>query len=110
MWRWAMRGSVSASRNTEKGIEGLVKQMKALEPELIVMEATGGYERLCAAMLAAGGLSLSVVISAPGARFCEIQGDSGQDGSVGCARAGSFWRGDQARGACAARCATTTAR
>jgi hypothetical protein len=30
--------------NTENGIEGLVKQMKALEPELIVMEATGGYE------------------------------------------------------------------
>jgi len=47
--------------NTENGIEGLVKQMKALEPELIVMEATGGYERLCAAMLAAAGLALSVV-------------------------------------------------
>jgi len=54
-------GQCFSVENTEKGIEGLVKQMKALEPELIVMEATGGYERLCAAMLAAGGLSLSVV-------------------------------------------------
>lgn len=47
--------------NTETGVEGLVKQMKELDPELIVMEATGGYERLCAAMLAAAGLALSVV-------------------------------------------------
>jgi transposase len=54
-------GQCFSVENTENGIEGLVKQMKALEPELIVMEATGGYERLCAAMLAAGGLSLSVV-------------------------------------------------
>jgi len=46
--------------NTEAAVEALVKQMKELEPELIVMEATGGYERLCAAMLAAG-LALSVV-------------------------------------------------
>lgn len=47
--------------NTEAAVEALVKQMKELEPELIVMEATGGYERLCAAMLAAAGLALSVV-------------------------------------------------
>jgi len=46
--------------NTEAAVEALVKKMKELEPELIVMEATGGYERLCAAMLAAG-LALSVV-------------------------------------------------
>jgi transposase len=47
--------------NTEAAVEALVKQMKELEPELIVMEATGGYERVCAAMLAAAGLALSVV-------------------------------------------------
>jgi transposase len=47
--------------NTEAAVETLVKKMKELEPELIVMEATGGYERLCAAMLAAAGLALSVV-------------------------------------------------
>lgn len=47
--------------NTEAGVEALVRQLKELEPELIVMEATGGYERLCAAMLATAGLTLSVV-------------------------------------------------
>lgn len=47
--------------NTEAGIEALLKHLQSLDPALIVMEATGGYERLCAAMLAAGGLALSVV-------------------------------------------------
>ncbi len=54
-------GRCFSCANTEAGVGGLVKQMKELEPELIVMEATGGYERLCAAMLAAAGLALSVV-------------------------------------------------
>ena len=47
--------------NTEAGVEALIKQKKELGPELIVMEATGGYERLCAALLAAAGLALSEV-------------------------------------------------
>ncbi len=47
--------------NTEAGIGGLLQQIKDLDPELIVMEATGGYERMCAAMLAAAGVRLSVV-------------------------------------------------
>lgn len=47
--------------NTEAGIEALLKHLQGLDPALVVMEATGGYERLCAAMLAAAGLALSVV-------------------------------------------------
>lgn len=47
--------------NTEAGIEALLKHLRGLDPALIVMEATGGYERLCAAILAAAGLVLSVV-------------------------------------------------
>jgi len=54
-------GQCFSCDNTEGAVEGLVKQMKEMDPELIVMEATGGYERLCAAMLAAAGLALSVV-------------------------------------------------
>lgn len=54
-------GQCFSCDNTEAAVEGLVKQMKDIDPELIVMEATGGYERLCAAMLAAAGLALSVV-------------------------------------------------
>ncbi len=54
-------GQCFSCDNTEAAVEGLVKQMKEIGPELIVMEATGGYERVCAAMLAAAGLALSVV-------------------------------------------------
>jgi len=43
-------GQCFSCDNTEGAVEGLVKQMKEMDPELIVMEATGGYERLCAAM------------------------------------------------------------
>lgn len=48
-------------QNTQAAIETLLGQLQAMQPELIVLEATGGYERLCAAMLAAAGLAVSVV-------------------------------------------------
>jgi transposase len=47
--------------NNEQGMERLVEQLKRLEPELIVLEASGGYERLCVGALAQGGLSVAVV-------------------------------------------------
>jgi transposase len=57
---WA--GEVSLSvENTEAGLEQLMEQLKALQPELIVMEASGGYERLSAAMLTQGGFAVAVV-------------------------------------------------
>jgi transposase len=31
--------------NTPEGIAGLVQEMQELQPELIVVEATGGYQR-----------------------------------------------------------------
>jgi len=47
--------------NTEQGLESLCRQLAALAPELVVMEASGGYERLCAAALAHAGLPVAVV-------------------------------------------------
>jgi transposase len=47
--------------NNERGMERLVEQLKTLEPELIVLEASGGYERLCVGGLAQAGLSVAVV-------------------------------------------------
>ena len=43
------------------GVRDLVTRMQPLGPTLIVLEATGGYELLCAAALAAAGLSVVVV-------------------------------------------------
>ena len=47
--------------NNENGIMELVEQMQALEPELIVVEATGGYQRLVVDILFQFGLAVAVV-------------------------------------------------
>jgi len=47
--------------NTAAGIEALVAQLREVPPELIVLEATGGYEREAAVALLAAGLRAVVV-------------------------------------------------
>lgn len=47
--------------NTEGGLEQLIEQLKSMQPELIVLEASGGYERLSAAMLTQAGFAVAVV-------------------------------------------------
>lgn len=49
------------AQNTEAGLEQLIKQLKPLEPQLVVMEPSGGYERLSAAMLTQAGFAVAVV-------------------------------------------------
>lgn len=59
----AVLGKVQTDQvsNNEKGIKSLVKKMKSLEPELIVVEATGGYQRAVVDGLFRAGLSVAVV-------------------------------------------------
>jgi len=52
--RWSVR-------NDERGVGTLVERLRALTPELIVLEATGGYELLAVAGLAAAALPVVVV-------------------------------------------------
>ena len=47
--------------NDEAGLEQLVETLRALQVQLIVLEASGGYERLTAAMLTQAGFELAVV-------------------------------------------------
>lgn len=47
--------------NDEAGIATLVAHLQAMVPTLIVLEATGGYQRAVVAALAAGGLPVVVV-------------------------------------------------
>lgn len=47
--------------NNERGVRMLVERFRREAPELIVLEATGGYELLCVAALAAVGLPVVVV-------------------------------------------------
>ena len=44
-----------------EGIEALAARLQALQPELVALEATGGFETVVAAGLAAAGLPLAVV-------------------------------------------------
>jgi len=59
----AVLGETKASQvgNDEKGIASLVKKMKALRPDLIVVEATGGYQRAVVLGLYEAGLPVAVV-------------------------------------------------
>jgi transposase len=52
--RWAVT-------NDDTGITALVRRLQELVPQLIVLEATGGYQRAVVAALATAGLPLAVV-------------------------------------------------
>jgi transposase len=47
--------------NDEAGISCLVERLKSLSPQLIVLEASGGWEVLAASSLAEAGLPVAVV-------------------------------------------------
>ena len=59
----AVLGEAKAGQvaNDEKGIASLVKKMQALKPTLIVVEATGGYQRAVVLRLYEAGLPVAVV-------------------------------------------------
>ena len=54
-------GKVASFANDEAGIAALVERLQAQSPKLIVLEATGGFERIAAAALAAAHLPVAVV-------------------------------------------------
>lgn len=60
--------------NTKDGIAQLVKQMMDLQPELIVVEATGGYQRNVVEALFHAGLSVAVVNPARVRQFARASG------------------------------------
>jgi transposase len=60
--------------NTQQGIEDLVKQMQALQPELVVVEATGGYQRSVVEGLFQAGLAVAVVNPARVRQFARACG------------------------------------
>src|SRR5215207_4010510 len=60
--------------NSQEGIAGLVKQMADLQPELIVVEATGGYQRAVVEALFHAGLCVAVVNPARVRQFARADG------------------------------------
>ncbi len=57
-------GPTWTASNDAEGIVGTVARLQSLGPRLIVLEATGGYERAVVAALAAAGLP--IVVADPG--------------------------------------------
>ena len=60
--------------NTRDGITQLVQQMQELQPELIVVEATGGYQRAVVEALFWAGLAVAVVNPARVRQFARACG------------------------------------
>jgi len=63
--RLEVMGHAGATRfavdNSEAGFKRLCEQLSRVAPELVVMEASGGYERLCAVALAQAGFAVAIV-------------------------------------------------
>ena len=60
--------------NTQKGIAEVVQRLKLLQPELIVVEATGGYQRAVVDALFHAGLAVAVVNPARVRQFARASG------------------------------------
>jgi len=54
-------GEYKTILNEEEAIESLTEELILKKPTLMVLEATGGYESLCTALLASKGLAVAVV-------------------------------------------------
>ena len=67
-------GEVYGVRRDGKGLSDLVERMKALGPERIAVEATGGFETVVVAALAGAGLPVVVVNPAQVRHFAQALG------------------------------------
>lgn len=54
-------GEAFAVANDQEGIDSLLGRLEAARAELVVLEATAGYERPVAAAIAASGIAVAVV-------------------------------------------------
>ncbi len=54
-------GETFAVANDQEGIDSLLGRLQEARPELVVLEATAGYERPVAAAIAAAGIAVAVV-------------------------------------------------
>ncbi len=92
----AVLGEKKASQvgNDEVGIASLIKKMQKLVPHLIVVEATGGYQRAVVLGLYEAGLPVAVV-NPTRVRVRSHQRTARQDGQVGCLQPGRVREADE---------------
>src|SRR5215204_3501470 len=91
-------GETWAVANDEAGVRALATRLGDAAPELVVLEATGGYEWAAVAALAAAGLPV-VVVNPRQVREFARHGRAGEDGPDRRRRAGAVRRARAPRGA-----------
>ena len=67
-------GASFTVENNEAGLQQLCERLATMGPELVVLEASGGYERLCAAALAHAGLPVALVNARQVRAFAQATG------------------------------------
>lgn len=85
-------GPTQQVSNDAAGIDGLVDQLKALQPALVVLEATGGYEFEAACAIQAVGLSVAVVNPRTARDFARAMGTLAKTDALDARMLASFAR------------------
>lgn len=67
-------GSVQQFANDAAGIAALQEWLHRLAPQLVVVEATGGYERQCAATLTVAGVAVAMINARQAREFARSMG------------------------------------
>ena len=78
-------GELFRVSNDHEGLEGLIARLKALDADVAVMEATGGYESLAAAVLAQAGFAVAVVNPAQVRAFADALGQRAKTDAIDAA-------------------------
>ena len=76
--------------NTDDGFDQLVEWLRPLAPTLVVLEATGGYQRRVVAALALAGVSVAVVNPARAREFARAAGRLAKTDTVDAAMLAEF--------------------
>nr|WP_255582002.1 transposase [Cupriavidus sp. AU9028] len=87
----AKAGSWQVS-NDSAGIESLVKELTALKPTVVVLEATGGYEFEVACSLQAAGLAVAVVNPRQARDFARSMGVLAKTDAIDAGELANFGR------------------
>ena len=92
-------GSTLVARRDGKGLAELCEQLRVLEPMLVAIEATGGFESVAAAALASAGLPVVVVNPAQVRHFAKAIGQRAKTDPIECRRDRTLRASHQAPGA-----------
>jgi transposase len=78
-------GEAFAVTRDAAGLEQLIARLSELNPHIVALEATGGYESIAAATLAAAGLPVAVVNPAQVRAFAKALGQRAKTGPIDAA-------------------------